>query len=145
MSHWQLLLLGTGIIWGMFYYQRTGWACGGIITPGLLALNMGSPEVIAFSLACGLILSVMLEIAVRVFSLYGRQRIAFAMVLAIILRMATLKIFPGTSLWVGWIIPALIASDIQKQGLFKTLSGVVSVTLVSLMTFESLRYFMMLF
>lgn len=143
-SHWQLLLLGTGILWGMFYYSRTGWACGGIITPGLLALNVGSPEVILFSMVSGVILSIILEIAVRVFALYGRQRIALAMVLAILLRMATLEIFPGTSLWVGWIIPALIASDIQKQGLFRTLSGVVSVTLVSLMTLECLRYFTML-
>jgi hypothetical protein len=77
---------------------------------------------------------------VRLFSIYGRQRIAAAMVVAILLRIATSGLFPGTSLWIGWVIPALIAADIQKQGFFKTVSGAVSVTAVSLMTMEVLRF-----
>ena len=27
--------LALGMLLGMFYYHRTGWACGGIITPGV--------------------------------------------------------------------------------------------------------------
>ena len=140
MSNAELLLLGVSILWGMFYYHRTGWSCGGIITPGILALNIASPGALLFSILCGLVIAVVLEIAVRFFSLYGRQRIASAMVLAIGLRMVTVHFFPGISLWIGWVIPALIASDIQRQGFSRTLSGTVSVTIVSLMTLELLRF-----
>jgi len=140
MSHLQLLLLAFAILWGMLYYYRTGWSCGGIITPGLLALNISSPRALFFSFASAIAVSVILDVMVRLFSIYGRQRIAAAMVVAILLRIATSGLFPGTSLWIGWVIPALIAADIQKQGFFKTVSGAVSVTAVSLMTMEVLRF-----
>lgn len=143
MSHLQLLLLGIAILWGMLYYGRTGWSCGGIITPGLLALNAASPHALLFSFASSIIVAFLLEIMVRLFPIYGRQRIATAMVIAILLRIVTLEFFPEASLWIGWVIPALIAADIQKQGFFRTLSGAVSVTVVSLMTMEVIRFAML--
>lgn len=144
MSYLELFLLAAGILWGMFYYSRTGWACGGIITPGLMAISAGNLPAIGYSLIAGIGISIVLDLLVRGYALYGRQRIAVAMVLAIAVRMATLGLFPSANLWVGWVIPALIASDMQRQGFLRTLSGVVSVTLVTLMTLETLRYFMMI-
>lgn len=144
MSYLELFLLAAGILWGMFYYSRTGWACGGIITPGLMAISAGNLPAIGYSLIAGIGISIVLDLSVRGYALYGRQRIAVAMVLAIAVRMATLGLFPSANLWVGWVIPALIASDMQRQGFLRTLSGVVSVTLVTLMTLETLRYFMMI-
>jgi hypothetical protein len=144
MSYLELFLLAAGILWGMFYYSRTGWACGGIITPGLMAISAGNLPAIGYSLIAGTGIAIVLDLLVRGYALYGRQRIAVAMVLAIAIRMATLGLFPYANLWVGWVVPALIASDMQKQGFLRTLSGVVSVTLVTLMTLETLRYFVMI-
>jgi hypothetical protein len=144
MSYLELFLLAAGILWGMFYYSRTGWACGGIITPGLMAISAGNLPAIGYSLIAGTCIAIVLDLLVRGYALYGRQRIAVAMVLAIAVRMATLGLFPSANLWVGWVIPALIASDMQRQGFLRTLSGVVSVTLVTLMTLETLLYFMMI-
>jgi hypothetical protein len=144
MSYLELFLLAAGILWGMFYYSRTGWACGGIITPGLMAISAGNLPAIGYSLIAGTGIAIVLDLLVRGYALYGRQRIAVAMVLAIAVRMATLGLFPSANLWVGWVIPALIASDMQRQGFLRTLSGVVSVTLVTLMTLETLLYFMMI-
>lgn len=140
MSYLELFLLAAGILWGMFFYSRTGWACGGIITPGLMAISAGNLPAVGYSLIAGAGIAIILDLLVRSFALYGRQRIAVAMVLAIAIRMATLELFPEADLWIGWVIPALIASDIQRQGFLRTLSAVVSVTLVTLMIFEVLQY-----
>ncbi len=145
MSYMELFVLGTGIFWGMLYYHKTGWSCGGIITPGLIAVNIAYPGAIIFSFLSAVIISLVLEIIVRLYSLYGRQRIALAMLLALLFRIGTLRLFPFTSLWIGWVIPALIASDIQKQGLFRTLSGTLSISMVSLMSVELVRNFIMVF
>ena len=39
----QTRCLAIGIALGMFYYHKTGWACGGIITPGVIAMYVGDP------------------------------------------------------------------------------------------------------
>ena len=71
--------LAFGMLLGMFYYQRTGWACGGIITPGIIAMYIVDPAKIAVSIAAGLLVWILLDGLVRFFSLYGRQRLATAM------------------------------------------------------------------
>lgn len=79
----QLGTIGLGIVLGMFFYNRTGRSCGGIITPGFIALQIGSPSSIAMALASAVVLSFVLEGVVRVTGIYGRQRIALAMLLAL--------------------------------------------------------------
>lgn len=133
------LCLATGILLGMFYYHRTGWACGGIITPGVVAMYIGDPWKIAVSLLAGLCTWALLELLVRWTNIYGRQRLAAALLIALAIRYPLVTIWGETSLWLGWVVPGLIGADMQRQGPFMTLAGVVTVSVATVMSVQLLQ------
>ncbi len=132
--------LAIGMLLGMFYYHRTGWACGGIITPGIVAIYIANPDKLAVSLAAGLVTWVLLEMLVRQFSLYGRQRLASAMLIALALRYPLVSVLGESSLWLGWVVPGLMGADMQRQGLLPTLTAVVAVSVVTAMAVQLLQW-----
>jgi poly-gamma-glutamate biosynthesis protein PgsC/CapC len=129
----QTLCLAAGILLGMFYHQRTGWACGGIITPGVVAMYIGDPLKLAVSLAAGLATWLLLELLVRFSGVYGRQRLAAALLIALALRYPLVPLWGEASLWLGWVVPGLIGADMQRQGAPATLAAIVSVSLAAAM------------
>jgi len=125
---------------GMLYYQKTGWACGGIITPGVIAMYIGDLATVAVSIAAGLLTWIILDLLVRLFSLYGRQRLAAAMLIALALRYPLVSVWGELSLWLGWVVPGLIGADIQRQGPLTTLTAVVAVSAVTAMAVQLLQW-----
>jgi poly-gamma-glutamate biosynthesis protein PgsC/CapC len=132
--------LASGMLLGMFYYHRTGWACGGIITPGIIAMYMGDPARVAVSIAAGLLVWILLDQLVRIFGLYGRQRLATAMLIALALRYPLVSVWGETSLWLGWVVPGLIGADIQRQGVLTTLTAVVAVSIAAAISVQLLQW-----
>jgi len=132
--------LAAGMLLGMFYYQRTGWACGGIITPGIVAIYIADPDKLAVSLAAGLVTWGLLELLVRQFGLYGRQRLASAMLIALALRYPLVSVLGESSLWLGWVVPGLVAADTQRQGPVPTLTAVAAVSVATAMTVQLLQW-----
>ena len=135
----ETLCLAIGILLGMFYYQRTGWACGGIITPGVIAMYIGDPWKIGVSLLAGLATFALPEMLVRLTSIYGRQRLAAAMLFALVLRYPLVSVLGETSLWLGWVVPGLMGADMQRQGLVSTLAAVVAVSIATVMAVQLLQ------
>jgi len=132
--------LAAGMLLGMFYYQKTGMACGGIITPGVIAMYIGDPGKILVSVAAGLVTWVLLDLLVRFFNIYGRQRLAAAMLIALALRYPLVSVWGETSLWLGWVVPGLIGADIQRQGAVTTLTAVVAVSAATAMSVQLLQW-----
>ena len=121
------LTVGLGLLLGLAWTRRTGWGCGGIITPGLLALHANEPARMAAVIAVGVLLTPLVTGASRLFGLYGRERIGAAMLLA--LGASVLLPIAGSPVamyWVGWVVPGLIAADADRQGVCMTLAGTVS-------------------
>ena len=133
------LCLATGMLLGMLYYHKTGWACGGIITPGVIAMYIGDPWKVAVSLAAGLATWILLELLVRFSGVYGRQRLAAAMLIALTLRYPLVSIWGESSLWLGWVVPGLIGADMQRQGVVTTLTAVVAVSIAAAMSVQLLQ------
>jgi len=132
--------LAIGMLLGMFYYHKTGWACGGIITPGIVAIYIANWDKLAVSLAAGFVTWVLLELLVRQFSLYGRQRLASAMLIALALRYPLVSLLGESSLWLGWVVPGLMGADMQRQGLVPTLTAVVAVSVTTAMAVQLLQW-----
>ncbi len=134
--------LAAGMLLGMLYYHKTGWACGGIITPGLIAMHIGDPGRLAVSFAAGMAAWLLLEGLVRLFAIYGRQRLVAAMLIALALRYPVVSICNGTSLWLSWMVPGLIAADMQRQGVLPTLSAVIATAVATAASIQLLRNFL---
>ncbi len=113
----------------MIFYQRTGVATGGIISPGLLAIRSFSPQLCATTILNALIILFILEALVRIFGLYGRQRISIALLLAVSLRLVSSSYLP----WIGWVVPGLIAADMQRQGVLPTMLALLIVSGLSVL------------
>lgn len=125
--------LAAGMLLGMFYYRQTGFASGGIITPGVIAMSIADPLKIGVSLAAGVVTWGLLEGLVRLTGVYGRQRLAAAMLIALALRYPLVGAWGEMSLWLGWVVPGLIGADMQRQGAVPTLSGAVSTGLAAVL------------
>jgi hypothetical protein len=101
---------------------------------------MGDPGKVLVSVAAGLVTWVILDILVRFFSLYGRQRLATAMLIALALRYPLVSVWGETSLWLGWVVPGLIGADIQRQGMAITLTAVAAVSVATAMSVQLLQW-----
>jgi len=127
--------LALGILAGLSWSRRTGWNCGGLITPGLLALYSDTPLNCLYSILSGVLLAPILGLIVRYGRFYGRERVGAAMLLALAARCLWVYLLPSVGgvipLWLGWVVPGLIAADIQRQGLRITLAGVVSTSIAA--------------
>lgn len=121
--------IGLGIAFSIFFTRKTGFTCGGIITPGLLALHMNDPLNVAVVLALGILISIALEACVRLCGTYGRERVALALLMALAARLLLGTVLPAPSPWLGWVVPGLVGADIQRQGPIGTLAGAMAVAI----------------
>jgi poly-gamma-glutamate biosynthesis protein PgsC/CapC len=135
----ETICLAIGILLGMLYYHKSGWACGGIITPGVIAIYIGDPDKVLVSMTAGLATWIVLKTLVRFSGIYGRQRLAAAMLIALALRYPLVSVWGETSLWLGWVVPGLIGADMQRQGVAITLAAVVAVSVVTAMSVQLLQ------
>ena len=135
----ETICLAIGILLGMLYYHKTGWACGGIITPGVIAIYIGDPDKVLVSMAAGLVTWIVLKFLVHFTGIYGRQRLAAAMLIALALRYPLVSVWGETSLWLGWVVPGLMGADIQRQGVAITLAAVVAVSVATAMSVQLLQ------
>ena len=132
-------VIGIAIAFSIFYTRKTGLSCGGIITPGLLALYAYDPVRSASALVLGAALVVPLSLVARALGLYGRERIGTAMLLALVARIGLSFIVPVGTHWVGWVIPGLIAADGERQGVGMTLCGSVACAVATVFGMTLLR------
>ena len=140
MSDGFLWLLAIGVAVGMVFYHRTGISPGGVITPGILAYSLGAPGRVAGAIGGAVGVWVCLELVSRLIPLYGRQRIAFAMFLALVLRIALGSAVDSWYLWLGWAIPGLMAADFQRQGPVVTVASSFSAAVATAMAFNLITW-----
>lgn len=119
------ITLIVGIMIGLVWRRRTGFSCGGIITPAILALH-ASPERVCASILAGIVLAPAVKAVSSVLDLYGSERVGTAMVMALLLG----SVLPVS---VGFVVPGLIACDIDRQGVIMTVCGTVSCTIIDIM------------
>ncbi|MDY3869395.1 MAG: poly-gamma-glutamate biosynthesis protein PgsC/CapC [Pyramidobacter sp.] len=137
MNDFMLLTLGAGIAISMIFSWRTGYGSGGLVSAGVLALLLRSPLSVGACLAASLIVLPVLDFGVKRWGWYGRTRIGCAMILALAVRFVASRFFVPLP-WAGFIIPGLIAADMQRQGVFETLSALTSVTILTAFAAELL-------
>ena len=123
-------VIGVGVAVSLLFDRRTGLGSGGFVGPGTVALSLGDPRRLLWGLAASLLVAAALRLGVRLWGWYGRTRVGFALLLAIVFRLALGRFMPE-GLWVGWVVPGLIASDVERQGVWDTLTAVTATSLAT--------------
>ena len=123
----------AGIILGLLFTELTGLSPGGIIVPGYIALFFHQPLEIALTgaAAAGVMLTV--KLLSGIFFLFGRRRYALCLLLGLFFKLGITYIFQGLDntnnlQLIGWLIPGIIANDMYKQGILRTLISAATVS-----------------
>lgn len=126
------IAISLSVLLSFGLYEAFGLLSGGMVSAGYLCLFLEQPLRIATTLA----LSVLVYLAVRLISrfviVYGRRRFMLVIVLSLILGWVIERFLLGIALIpqdiriIGHVVPGLIANDMYKQGVWRTLLGVMT-------------------
>ncbi len=138
-------LFFIGLCLTLFFIALTGFYPGGIVVPAYLVLFINQPLRLIGTIAIALAVWLLYKWLSRYVILYGKRRFVLLLLLgaigSFVLSFILPHFFPETIELkvIGWIIPGLIANQLEKQGLGITLSA-LAVMLVVLFGVEKVFY-----
>ena len=133
-----------GVAVSMLLYEKRHLTTGSIVVPGYIATFILYPMIVAATFVNALVSYVLVnKVLRRWFLLYGRTKFTVLALISILIQTAMLKATPsGAWLWesdfklfvgVGYVVPALIAHDMGRQGVVRTVKSVTyAATLVAI-------------
>lgn len=122
------------VILGFLSSEFLGLASGGLISAGYLSLYVTSPWRIVATLVLAVLIHFLVKLLDQFVFLYGRRRFMACILLSVVLSWV-LSRFLGSYIAVdlriiGYLVPGLIANDMQRQGVLKTLLVVIIITVL---------------
>jgi gamma-polyglutamate biosynthesis protein CapC len=132
--------IGLGLVMSLFFTEAVGFAAGGFVVPGYVALYLDRPLSVIGTIAAALIAYLGVRLANRFFLIYGRRTLVLAVLLGFIfgalidhLPRLAMSEFGGGLAAIGFIIPGLLAYWMTRQGIIQTLAAMtVAAVLVRL-------------
>ena len=126
------IAVGLGVVFSLLFSEFFGVAAGGIVVPGYVALQLHDPFQLLGTLMVAFLTFLILRTASHFLFIYGRRRMVLAILIGFILGYISRQLMLHNLLSVdirlqaiGFIIPGLIANWMERQGLFRTIAGVI--------------------
>ncbi len=125
-----------GVLVSIIFYEVTNISPGGIIVPGLMALYIRQPERMIYTVIVSIICYFIVKLLSKYLIIYGKRRFVLMIVVSLILNAVLQLILKGLSLnllnisIIGYTISGLIANDIYKQGIKRTVPALVIVVCI---------------
>ena len=124
------IAIGLGMIISLFLTETIGVMAGGIIVPGYFALYLQNPIQIITTFLIGILTYYIVYFMSKYLLIYGRRRLILCLLLGFligyILRLSISEINFDIN-YIGFIIPGLIASWMDRQGIVRTMSVILIV------------------
>ena len=124
------IAIGIGMVLSLIFTETLGVTAGGIIVPGYIALYMDDPIKIATTFLISIIVFLIIKALSNFMLIYGKRRLVLALLLGFMLgylsKIYMSNISDAYDLSViGNIIPGLIASWMDRQGILRTVSVIL--------------------
>ena len=126
--------VALSVILSFLVTELTGLLTGGMVSAGYLAFYFSEPMRILSTFLLSALIALILRLSREFLILYGRRRFMLSILLSILFVYALEKayfIMSPLSLdlrVIGYIIPGLIANDMEKQGIIRTSLALIIVT-----------------
>ena len=126
--------VALSVILSFLVTELTGLLTGGMVSAGYLAFYCSEPMRILSTFLLSALIALILRLSREFLILYGRRRFMLSILLSILFVYALEKayfIMSPLSLdlrVIGYIIPGLIANDMEKQGIIRTSLALIIVT-----------------
>jgi len=125
--------IALGLVLGLLFYETVGFSPGGMIVPGYLALFLLEPWRVVGTLAVAVATFAVIRVLGEWLILYGRRRFVLTVLVGFALARAAeamplpAGIAPPDLRVIGFVVPGLIANDIEHQGVPGTVLSVLAV------------------
>ena len=133
----------AGVAISLIFAELTGLSPAGLIVPGYIALSLQTPRRVVYTLAVALAAWGCARLLSRWMILYGRRRFAVLVLLAFAIDTAvsSLGLLPYDPGLIGVLVPGIMAQEMEKQGLVKSLLSLAVVVgiLVLIMMWQGMR------
>ncbi|VVB97475.1 Capsule biosynthesis CapC [uncultured archaeon] len=130
-----------GIVISMLWYEKKNFSSGGVIVPGLMALFvLDRPLIVVYTLLIAFATLFIVKQTSNHVILFGRRRFSVIMLVNFGLAWGADMItnFALTSTVdfqvIGFVIPGLIANEMERQGIFNTLYTLIIITVLTLLS-----------
>ena len=149
------IAIGLGMLLGLILTESVGVTAGGIIVPGYIALHLHHPYLVITTFSISLASIFFLNLLSRFMIIYGKRRLIFCVLLAffigaivrelpyywsvvyneqdlyliqkliIWLNQSLSRLSGNEMIFIGYLIPGLIASWMDRQGVIITISTIL--------------------
>ena len=130
-SEYASISIGLGMILSLFLTETLGVMAGGIIVPGYFALYLQNPIQVITTFIISLITYYIVYIMSKYLLIYGRRRLILCLLIGFFIGYI-FRITISTMLidfnYIGFIIPGLIASWMDRQGVIRTISVILIIS-----------------
>ena len=133
------IAIGMGMVISLFLTETVGVMAGGIIVPGYFAIHLHNPLMVIITFLISFITYSVVRILSKFMLIYGRRKLIlclllgflFGYLLRLILDITGFQIMINDNWieleYIGYIIPGLIASWMDRQGIIRTVSVILIV------------------
>lgn len=129
--------VALGVLLNVLLFETVGLSAGGMVVPGYLALFWDQPQRVGTTFGLAVVTWLVVTRGVRRWIvLYGRRRYAAMIVIGMGLSVAVNRFLPafaptvGDWRAIGFLLPGLMANEMEQQGVFTTLLVTAGLTAV---------------
>jgi len=128
--------IGIGIAIGFLFYELVGLSPGGIVVPGYIALFVDQPIRIIVTIGIAILTYYIVFFLSNYLILYGKRRFLSMILISFLVKwLVESFIFqmPAVNIEIqsiGYIIPGLLANEMNRQGILPTLLAMGIVALL---------------
>ena len=122
--------IGVGMVLSLILTETLGVTAGGIIVPGYIALYIDEPIKVISTIFVSLLVFLSVKALSNFMLIYGKRRLVLSLLLGFFLGYISKLYFSNFEgaydlSVIGYIIPGLIASWMDRQGIVKTISVIM--------------------
>ena len=117
------LAIGIGMLISLLFSESMGVMGGGVIVPGYFALHLQDLSSVFITFFIATITFLIISMLSRYLLIYGRRRVILSLLIAFLIGLFFREFIYLE--YIGFIIPGLIASWMDKQGILRTASVII--------------------
>jgi poly-gamma-glutamate biosynthesis protein PgsC/CapC len=135
-----------GLLVAVLYVEIFGVYPGGIIVPAYIALYLDQPLRVLVTVAIAVLCTLLYRFLSRYLILFGKRRFVTFIFLGAVLAQIWSFLFPELFLEslglraIGWIIPGLLANNLEKQRFLPTLGSLITVSVFTYALVRTIQY-----
>ena len=131
------LFIGSGLVVSLLFSELFGFAAGGLVVPGYIALYLDQPLTVASTVLAAYLAYLIVKVVSTFAIVYGRRRTVLTILVGYLLG-AAMKSLVGAQIGyqlditvIGYIVPGLIAIWMDRQGVVETVSTLITASVIT--------------